>query len=97
MSNNKAYLQMNLKKLEKMNLFLGVKKREASKGKQKKNRENEFQLDSLQKRLIALPEYDSRQDTHLHSHFHKRGINKTMLKTGVVDPYSITTRHSPEH
>ena len=49
---------MNLKKLEKMNMFLGVKKKDSN--NINRNEKNEFRLDSLHKRLIALPLYDSK-------------------------------------
>ena len=45
----------------------------------------EFKLDSVNKKLIALPSYQGLQDIHLMSHFQKKGICENMMRTGVID------------
>lgn len=55
MSTNKDYLKLTTRKIQMMNQMMGVKSRP-----QKKSKEGSFQLDSLHKRLQALPDYDSR-------------------------------------
>ncbi len=44
-----------------------------------------FHLDSLEKRVVPLPPYESLGDKNLRGHFTKRGIMQNMMKTGVVD------------
>lgn len=77
MSINRQYLSLNGHKLDQIETMLRVKRRNSP--------VKTFHLDSLEKRVVPLPQYESLGDRNLRSHFTKRGIMQNMMKTGVVD------------
>jgi hypothetical protein len=66
MSINKQYLRLNEKKIAKIENLLGVAR--------KRTPLRSFKLDSMEKRVVPLPNYESLGDRNLVGHFKKRGI-----------------------